>query len=67
MSELSRHHNPDDTMCRPCAFTTYDPQTQIVQKTFFIYNPWHLVSTKKIGELIVHETPHGFLLAITLE
>lgn len=61
------YQNPDDLTCRPVAFSCADADYTRLEKTFWVHHPWHLGSTKKIGELVVIETPTDTLIKIVLE
>lgn len=60
------HQDPDDHICRPCAFRRYDPDGS-TEKSFFVRSAWALNGVKTLGELVVRESADGPLIKILLE
>jgi len=58
--------NPDDLTCSPCAFHRYNSDGS-VEKTFWVRGDWHLVGTKKLGELVVIDNIAEPTLKIVVE
>ena len=63
---MSRHYDPDDFICRPCAFQRFHSDGSI-EKTFIIHHPFDQANSKVLGDLDVRETFEGVKVRIIME